>query len=307
MGSGTSYQINLKYPNITKILISITFPLQDHIILYVFMLVTSLSVGLQVAGVTPVLSWGTYHGMDKVWNRIQEDNILRPFQSARVLQMVEELFLGPDRIRSQDVRFLEQLLKKLEKTNPASFTVLALTQLLATIEANGLHQLDRDSNDPWATRRPSRPPRVNPVREILPEYYITTSSYTAEDVEKMLTLAAEWPPGHALGFMLRAGLLDTAESVSAVAKLLEAEGSGRAAGRFLVVGAESTDREGRNSLKKLVDRVGPSGLLVELPEQGAVEAGPPRVPQPREDSAAGQSRTSSFLLVLLLCILYYTK
>ena len=146
---------------------------------------------LQVPGVTPVLSWGTYHGMDKVWNRIQEDNILRPFQSARVLQMVEDLFLGPDQIKNQDVRFLEMLLKKLEKSNPTSFTVLALSQLLATIEANGLHKLDSASNDPWAPRLASKPPRTNPVREILPEYYITTSNYTKDDVDRMLDLVTE--------------------------------------------------------------------------------------------------------------------
>ncbi len=260
-------------------------------------------------GVTPVLSWATYHGMDKVWNRIQEDDILRPFQSARILQMVEDLFLGADRIRSQDVRFLEMLLKKLEKSNPTSFTVLALSQLLATIEANGLHKLEGASNDPWAPRRPSKPPRLNPVREILPEYYITSSSYTTEDVEKMLALAADWPSDAAtVGFMLRAGLLDSAESVSAVAKLLEA--GQLSAGRFLVVGAEPTDREGRTSVQKLVARVGAARLLVELPEtpkQGEGEGGPGRVPQPREDSGAEQRQFSSFLSVLLLCILLYTK
>ena len=262
---------------------------------------------LQVPGVTPVLSWGTYHGMDKVWNRIQEDNILRPFQSARVLQMVEDLFLGPDQIKNQDVRFLEMLLKKLEKSNPTSFTVLALSQLLATIEANGLHKLDSASNDPWAPRLASKPPRTNPVREILPEYYITTSNYTKDDVDRMLDLAAEWPPGTAVGFLLRAGLLDTAESVSAVAKLLDGGGSGgpaATAGRFLVVGAEPTDREGRHSAQKLAERVGLGRILLELPEAKRAESavGLGRVPEPREDSSTAQIQipTTTLLIVLLL-------
>ncbi len=125
----------------------------------------------------------------------------------------------------------------------------------------------------------------------------------------MLALAADWPSDTAaVGFMLRAGLLDSAESVSAVAKLLEA--GQPSAGRFLVVGAEPTDREGRTSVQKLVARVGAARLLVELPEtpkQGEGEGGPGRVPQPREDSGAEQRQFSNFLLVSLLCILLYTK
>jgi hypothetical protein len=255
---------------------------------------------MQVAGVTPVLSWSTYHGMDKVWNRIQEDDILRPFQSARILHMVQDLFLGPERIRNPDVRFLELLLKKLEKSNPTSFTVLALSQLLATIEANGLHKLDSSSNDPWAPRLASKPPRANPVREILPEYYITMSNYTTEDVEKMLGLAAEWPPHIQIGFMLRAGLLDTAESVSAVAKLLEGGGEAQ---RFLMVSAESTDREDRRSVQKLTERVGLGRVLLELPEVTQVEVGPARVPEPRDNSSGAHNQEiTTFILVLLLGI-----
>ena len=84
----------------------------------------------------------------------------------------------------------------------SSFTALAVGQLVAAIKTNGHHKFEvpkisqiwkptttkscRQSKisertkliqvSPWAPRKPYRPPRRDPVRALLPEYYLKTRS-----------------------------------------------------------------------------------------------------------------------------------
>merc|ERR1719228_2241841 len=146
------------------------------------------SLTVLVPGATPVLGWATFHGMDKVWKRMENDQILKEFQTSRIVRVVEHLYNDPEDIPKEDVRFVELLQKKLERTNPTSFTDLAVGQLIKAIDANGHHKLEKD---PFVPRYASRPPRKDPVRELLPEYYINSSSYSADDVGNMLNIVRD--------------------------------------------------------------------------------------------------------------------
>ena len=227
----------------------------------------------------PVLGWGTYHGMDKVWNKLKEDDLLLQFQTVRIIQMVQDLFLYPEKIKDQDVRFLDLLLKRKERSNPTSFTVLALSQLLDAIESNGQHEIEKD---PYAPRRAFRPPRTNPIREILPDYYLQSSGYTKEDVDKMLAVTEGIDR---VGFALRAGLVQNTESVEQVSRLLSGFSN-----RFLLVSAKPLDKDGRESIQGLVNKVGTDRVLIELSEQNSETMS--RIPQPKEPRSSSSSSVS---------------
>ena len=252
---------------------------------------------VQVPGVIPVLGWTTYHGMDKVWRRLNDDNILIRFQTLRIKKMIGDLFVRPDSISDSDVRFLELLVKKVSRTETSSFTVLVLNQLLAAIQSNGHHRLSSDT-DPFSPRRRAKP-RRNPIREILPDNYLgATAGYSQADVDRMLALSKDLDK---VGFALRAGLAVHPGAVDGVAELL----AGPSAGRFLVVGAEPTDREGRNEVNSLVGKVGAGRILMEL--AGAKEEKQQRIPEPKEPRgsslAAPATNTPNMLAVSLVCFL----
>ena len=250
----------------------------------------------QAPGLIPVLGWGTYHGMDKVWNKLKEDNILLQFQAIRIIQMVQDLFLYPEKIKDQDVRFLDLLLKRKERSNPTSFTVLALAQLLDAIESNGHHELEKD---PYVPRRAFRPPRTNPIREILPDYYLQSSGYTKEDVEKMLSLTEGVDR---VGFALRAGLVQNTESVEQVSRLLVGYPN-----RFLIVSAKPLDKDGRESIKGLLNKVGTDRVLIELSEQNSEIMS--RIPQPKEPRSSSSSSVninSSIIFHVFNIIIFFS-
>merc|ERR1719500_2456317 len=154
-----------------------------------------------VPGATPVLGWATYHGMDQVWARMTADNILKDFQSVRVVRVVEALYADPENIPKEDVRFVELLQKKLERSNPSSFTELVVAQLVKSIQTNGHHKFEKDPFSPRHASR-SRPPRKDPVRELLPEYYLSSGSYSQAATDSMLALVRG---REGVGVLLRAG------------------------------------------------------------------------------------------------------
>ena len=197
--------------------------------------------------------------------------------SFRVRKIAEDLFQRPEEIAAEDVRFLEFLLAKLEKTDESSFTVLALSQLLGAIQSNGHHELQVDSNKPYSRRRK---PRRDPIREVLPDYYVDSPGYSKEAVDGMLKLSSNLP---LVGFSVRAGLAQN--SLDTLASLMDGEN-----GRFLIVSAEATDREGPASVRELVDRVGEARVLLEMKER----KGKVRVPLPKE--ARGAASTSALIL-----------
>ena len=206
-----------------------------------------------IPGATPVLGWSTYHGMDKVWNRIENDQILREFQTSRIVRVVEHLYRDPENIPKEDVRFVELLQKKLERTNPSSFTELVVGQLVKAIQTNGHHKFEKD---PFSPRYASRPPRKDPVRELLPEYYLSSSSYAEPDIDTMMALVRG---REGVGFTVRAGMVVSQDGVSELTKLIDAVQGG-----FIVVTTEPADREDRDMLKHFVETVGSDKVIVSI-------------------------------------------
>jgi len=252
-----------------------------------------------VPGATPVLGWSTYHGMDKVWKRIENDEILKQFQTSRIVRVVEHLYSDPEKIPKEDVRFVELLQKKLERTNPTSFTELAVEQLVKSIETNGHHKLEKD---PFAPRYASRPPRKDPVRELLPEYYLSSSSYSAKDVDSMLALVRG---KGGVGFAVRAGLVSNQADSSHVVRLVNTVKGG-----FVVVTTDPADRESRDIIKQFVKNIGSDKVIVSLEkdivdEADLVNADDGRIPQPRNSqlNIASDKNPLTILTVLTSLIL----
>ena len=156
----------------------------------------------------PVIGWETFHGMDQVWKRIEEESLLLNFQLLRLVSVIDHLYISPLDIPQEDVRFLEILHRKIELSKPYSFTIIALEQLLKAIESNGKHALEKASKTKYKNPRLSRI-NVNPVSEVLSDYYVVTSSYSNEIFEEMKNLMEN---NSKIGFSLRAGLVTGEDS-----------------------------------------------------------------------------------------------
>ena len=249
-----------------------------------------------VPGATPVLGWSTYHGMDKVWKRIENDQILKQFQTSRLVRVVEHLYSDPESIPKEDVRFVELLQKKLERTNPTSFTELAVEQLVKSIETNGHHKLEKD---PFAPRYASKPPRKDPVRELLPEYYLSSSSYSSDEMNTMLALIKG---REGVGFAVRAGLVTNQAEFSKVIELVN-----MVEGGFVVVNTEPADRESRDMIEEFVETVGRDKVLVSLEKDAEDDADTVdvRIPQPRnsqDNSASEKSHQTTRVTVVVMLL-----
>ena len=231
--------------------------------------------------------------MDKVWKRIEEDNVLIEFQLVRIKQILEDLFLRPGQIKASDVMFLEQLVRRVSSNHESSLTVLALEQIIAAITSNGHPAVQKD---PFQPRRPYQPPRSKPIRQILPDYYIGSGAYSVSNVNDMLALSSGLDR---VGFSVRAGV--AANSVEQVARLVDRPG------RFLVVSAESTDKEGRRAVGPLLEKVGEDKLILELgpgtdPPATSSSGGNPRIPQPKQprDNSGSNSQSPNLPTILSL-------
>jgi len=250
----------------------------------------------KVPGASPVLSWSTYHGLDPVWARIGQEGILKSFQTARLEGLLDSLYKEPESLPEQEVRFAELLDQKLERAEGSSFTALAVGQLVAAIKTNGHHKFEVS---PWAPRKPYRPPRRDPVRALLPEYYLKTSKYTKEAVDAMTSLSAEFDnTGSHLGFAVRAGLIAN-QNCPTLKKLLQSR-----PGSFLTVELQPTDRESREDLKTCSSSLPRDRLLFLMPKDKEREEKEKdqRIPEPRTavTGGAGQASVAFFPLTLLV-------
>jgi len=252
---------------------------------------TSLSA--LVPGATPVLGWATYHGMDKVWARVDNDNILKEFQTSRVVRVVEALYNDPENIPKEDVRFVELLQKKLERSNPSSFTELVVGQLVKSIQTNGHHKFEKD---PFSPRYASKPPRSDPVRELLPEYYLSSSSFSDGDIDRMLALVRE---REGVGVVVRAGMVVSKDSASKITRLTDTVQGG-----FVVVTTEPSDREDRDMVEQFVETVGSDKVIVSLEKDDSKDTDVDiRIPEPRsgetKNSCEPRKLTSIFLVLVI--------
>jgi len=255
----------------------------------------------KVPGAVPVLSWATFHGLDPVWARIGQEGILKSFQTARLEGLLDSLYKEPESLPEQEVRFAELLDQKLERTEGSSFTALAVGQLVAAIKTNGHHKFEVS---PWAPRKPYRPPRRDPVRALLPEYYLKTSKYTAEAVDEMTSLSAKFNSNDSpLGFALRAGLIAN-QNCPTLKKLLQSRPSS-----FLTVELHPTDRESRKELKTCTSGLPKDRVLFLMPKEedkGGKGEGEEdrRIPEPRTAVTGGASKTMvTFLPFALFALL----
>jgi len=259
------------------------------------------AISKKVPGAIPVLSWATFHGLDPVWARIGQEGILKTFQTARLEGLLDSLYKEPESLPEQEVRFAELLDQKLERTEGSSFTALAVGQLVAAIKTNGHHKFEVS---PWAPRKPYRPPRREPVRALLPEYYLKTSKYTTEAVDEMTSLSTKFDGnGSHLGFAVRAGLIAN-QNCPTLKKLLQSRPSS-----FLTVELHPTDRESREELKTCSSTLPTDRVLFLMPkeeekEEKGVDKEDQRIPEPRTAGGASQTEVGflSFALLALLML-----
>ena len=258
-----------------------------------------------MSGVTVVLGWATYHGNDKVWNSLAQDKVLTRFQLLRIRNIIQALYFNPSSIKDTDVRFLYFTSSQLESTDPHSFTLLVISQLLSAIKTNGHNS--KAIEDPYAPRRAYRPPRKDPIRVILPDYYVNDNGYSRGDVNGMLVMAKNLDN---VGFSLRAGMVTSPTAVKEISRLLEDKQS-----RFLIVNKKKMDKEEVSDISELVNTVGPYKVFIEMKEGSVVEHGEgdggghhdsTRVPEPREFSHASNLMTqqSNFCIILLAYLIF---
>ena len=161
--------------------------------------------------VTSVIGWETYHGMDQVWRRIEDEGLLLDFQLLRLIGLIDQLYKRPMDVTQEEVRFVQVLHRKLDLSHPQSFTFIALEQLLKALDANGNHALEKISNKKPKYRERNSRLCVGPIREILSDYYIVKSSYRAEIIDQMRRIQGQYLN---VGFSLRAGLINNSSDIS---------------------------------------------------------------------------------------------
>lgn len=157
----------------------------------------------QVPSAIPVLGWSTFYGMDQIFDRIRKESILQEFQTKRIIKVIEQLYKDGKEIPQEDARFVELLQRKLKRSNLNSFTELAVGQLYKAIELNGFHVLETE-NIVQKYYNPRKRARMEQVREILTDLYISSTSYREEDVTQMIQITEN---KRNVGISLRAGMV----------------------------------------------------------------------------------------------------
>ena len=143
-----------------------------------------------------MIGWKTTHGLDKVWDRIKQENLLLDFQQLRLISHIDRLNKTPFAIGEEDKRFVEILQRKLQRTNSSSFTIVVVEQLLKALEANKNKLIGQKL---LKTRK-----KLNPITQILTEYYEDSDGYPdkfLEELERLMELHQN------MGILLRAGVL----------------------------------------------------------------------------------------------------
>ena len=143
-----------------------------------------------------MIGWKTTHGLDKVWDRIKQENLLLDFQQLRLISLIDRLNKSPFAISEEDKRFVEILQRKLQRTNSSSFTIVVVEQLLKALEANKDKLIGQKI---LKTRK-----KLNPITQILTEYYEDSDGYPdtfLEELERLMQLHQN------IGILLRAGVL----------------------------------------------------------------------------------------------------
>ena len=143
-----------------------------------------------------MIGWKTTHGLDKVWDRIKQENLLLDFQQLRLISLIDRLNKSPFAISEEDKRFVEILQRKLQRTNSSSFTIVVVEQLLKALEANKDKLIGQKI---LKTRK-----KLNPITQILTEYYEDSDGYPdtfLEELERLMELHQN------MGILLRAGVL----------------------------------------------------------------------------------------------------
>ena len=148
----------------------------------------------------PVIGWKSFHGMDQIWSRIKSESLLLNFQQLRMINIIDHLYNAPFGISKEDIRFAELLHRKIELSNPSSFTLIVLDQLLKAFEANkNLHIHKHLRRGKLGHKEPSEP-----IQDILSDYYEKSSTYSKEvqnEISNILDSSKQ------VGILLRAGLL----------------------------------------------------------------------------------------------------
>lgn len=252
--------------------------------------------------VTSVIGWETYHGMDQVWRRIEDEGLLLDFQLLRLIGLIDQLYKRPMDVTQEEVRFVQVLHRKLDLSHPQSFTFIALEQLLKALDANGNHALEKISNKKPKYRQRNSRLSVGPIREILSDYYIVKSSYRAEIIDQMRRIQGQYLN---VGFSLRAGLITNSSDISRI-KSTRCSAAGEASKSFFVITRDPSDRETVSLVTNFLEAVGEENIFVDSVLNEETTEDENRIPQPKLKSV-GNSRnvnTFVFLSIYLSLVLF---
>lgn len=259
--------------------------------------------------VTGVIGWETYHGMDQVWRRIEDEGLLLNFQLLRIVGLIDQLYQKPMVISQEEVRFVQVLHRKLELANPQSFTFIALEQLLKALDANGNRVLESTSiKKPRYRQRHSRL-SVGPIREVLSDYYIVKSSYPAEIIDQMRRIQGN-ENYKSVGFSLRAGLITNSSDISRL-KSAKCAVADEASKCFFVISREPSDRETASVVTTFLEAVGEENVFLDsvLNEEMIEEQN--RIPQPKLNSDSNDSLSKNTSILISICssvvLFFFTK
>jgi len=241
--------------------------------------------------VTSVIGWETYHGMDQVWRRIEDEGLLLDVQLLRLIGLIDQLYQRPMDVTQEEVRFVQVLHRKLDLAHPQSFTFVALEQLLKALDANGNHALEKISNKKPKYRERNSRLCVGPIREILSDYYIVKSSYPAEIIDQMRRIQGQYLN---VGFSLRAGLINNSSDISQI-KSTRCSAAGKASKSFFVITRDPSDRETVSLVTNFLEAVGEENVFVDSVLNEETTEDDTRIPQPKLNSVGSSRSVNTFM------------
>ena len=265
--------------------------------------------------VTGVIGWETYHGMDQVWRRIEDEGLLLNFQLLRIVGLIDQLYQKPMEISREEVRFVQVLHRKLELANPQSFTFIALEQLLKALDANGNRE-NISNKKPRYRQRHSRL-SVGPIREVLSDYYIVKSSYPAEIIDQMRRIHGN-ANYTSVGFSLRAGLITNSSDISRLKRYLKIHRifkmlnsffffstkcsvADKASKCFFVISREPSDRETASLVTTFLEAVGEENVFLDSVLNEDMTEEQNRIPQPKLNSDSNDSLSKNTSILISIC------
>ncbi|XP_059080704.1 uncharacterized protein LOC131878646 [Tigriopus californicus] len=230
---------------------------------------------------------GLNHMMDKPFaldssiKRLLDEDILLKNDRTRVLDILNDFFTT--KVAEADVRYLRTMYSRQSESTRQSFTDLFLQNLL--------HLVDNTRSGPKGSP-------LDPLA-FLPDLRETGSTYSASDFQSVRKSLASRPNECHL-VSLRAGILETGESISAVKKVLDEHEN-----VIVLAFAKAYDITNGQSLKQIQQMLGQDRVLIQSSsdlEADFPEISPSLAPNPRKSGALPTwvGSQNAFFMILMI-------